>query len=324
MNQPANTTTPNANPNTPPEPAPPPNGNPPEQAEAAAQQPAADEIEETVLQRVLANQKAREKIARAMKHKVKIEGKDEELSYDDLQRNVQLTKASTQRFEEAARLRREYHQLQEAAKTNPDAFWELGRRLGLDPNRLVAERFANDLRQETMTPEERKAAELERKLADYERRDNEAKAQAEAAEMKRQSDTAYSRLLSEIGTEAKARGVSEDEVGKFVEETARHLREARRLQMPMTVQEAAQKAWDEGYEQPVSRKLSGLKTGKDLAEFLGPERRKMLREYELAELGKRDEQGRFVTPPAPEPVNGSAPKEPGQRVRKRWDEVFKR
>jgi hypothetical protein len=128
------------------------------------------------------------------KHKVKINGEELEVEYDELVRNYQLNKAITKKEQETAKLRREIaqekEQLQkffESAKQDKKVLWELARKFGHNPEELAEELVWEKLQYERMTPEQRELHELrkerearQKEKEDAERRQKELEAEEEA------------------------------------------------------------------------------------------------------------------------------------------------
>lgn len=111
----------------------------------------------------------------AERYKVAVDGSEEEVDLDTLKKMYSKGKGAEKRFEEAARLRREAEEL---AKTDP---WELIRRNGQDPDELAAQRLEQAVARAQMSPEARRIAELEAKLAETEKVTKAEKERVEAA-----------------------------------------------------------------------------------------------------------------------------------------------
>ena len=121
---------------------------------------------------------------RSIKHKVKIDGKEVEVGYDDLIRDYQLGKASQQRMNEAAAVRKQAEELIALAKSDP-------RKLLSHPNinadlRAFAETIlAEHVQEQLLTPEQKEKRDMKKKLEQYENQEKEQKTNAEKAEYDR-------------------------------------------------------------------------------------------------------------------------------------------
>jgi len=117
---------------------------------------------------------------KATKHKLKIDGQDMELDYDDLVRRAQKSTAADKRFQEAKRLHdeaskvRESSQSVEAALAKGDLSY-LVNKLGPQKAKEVFENFLiEQMEYDQLPPAEKRARELQRRLDD-----NEAERKAE-------------------------------------------------------------------------------------------------------------------------------------------------
>lgn len=110
---------------------------------------------------------------------VKVNGEDIEVTEEELLKGYRMAQASNQRFEEAAKLRKEVESIQELMKTNPAKAME---QLGLDPREFSEEYISRLLEEQMMTPEERKAAEMQRELEEYRSKERSEKERREQEE----------------------------------------------------------------------------------------------------------------------------------------------
>lgn len=106
---------------------------------------------------------------------LKIEGKEVSLPESEVLALAQQGKVSAQRFQEAARARKEAEMLWEMLQNNPA---EALKRRGIDVRKFSEETLLKYLEQEQMSPEQKKAFENEQKLREYEDRDKRAKQEA--------------------------------------------------------------------------------------------------------------------------------------------------
>lgn len=114
--------------------------------------------------------------------KLKVEGKELELPESEVIALAQQGKSAAQRFQEAARLRKETEAVVNFIKSNPK---EAMKHLGIDPRKFSEEVLMEAIQLEAMTPEQKRLHEAETKLKQIEA---EKKRQAEAARQKEIAD----------------------------------------------------------------------------------------------------------------------------------------
>lgn len=119
------------------------------------------------------------KESQKIKLKTKVDGKEveEELELEAIQRDYQKFKAADKKFQEAAAMRKQAEEFISLLKTNP-AQVLAHPSIGLDVRKLAEEYLAEQLQYESLTPEQRKAAEDRKRLEEYEKREQEAAKQA--------------------------------------------------------------------------------------------------------------------------------------------------
>lgn len=129
------------------------------------------------------------------KHRLKVDGAEEELNYEDVIKLAQLGKASGKRFQEAAQLRNEISDLFEKSKQNPDEFFKL---LGLDPVQYAEQKLRAAVEELSLTDEQKDAREAKRRLAEYEAREKAAKEHSEKAQREQQEMLVAKQIDDEI------------------------------------------------------------------------------------------------------------------------------
>lgn len=97
--------------------------------------------------------------------KLKLEGKEVELPESDVIALAQRGKVADQRFQEAATTRKQAEEIISFAKNNPTEFFK---KTGMNARQWAENYLIEELKREQMTPAERKAAENELKLKEYE------------------------------------------------------------------------------------------------------------------------------------------------------------
>ena len=138
------------------------------------------------------------------KHRVKIDGSEAEVDYDELIKAYQTGKASTKRFTEAAQKEKQVAQFLSAIKEDP--FTAL-QQLGVENVDEIAERrIADRIRWEMMPEDERERLELKKKLQQYEQKEQSYKKQQEEAQYQLEMAQALKEVDEEIGAELKKSG----------------------------------------------------------------------------------------------------------------------
>lgn len=93
------------------------------------------------------------------KYRVKVDGKEMDVTLDDLTKDYQLKATSYKRLEETARRQKELEAREAKWRDNP---WDVFKESGQDPDALAEQRLAEKIRREMMSPAERQAAEMKR------------------------------------------------------------------------------------------------------------------------------------------------------------------
>jgi len=137
------------------------------------------------------------------KYKVKIDGKEVEVTEDELLKGYQSSKSASKRFNEAAKMRKEADQLIEFMKTQPVQVIE---QLGHNFREIAEQYLIQKLEEESMDPKDRELLDAKRKLQEYEEREKQLaqqREQEEYAKMKssyeEQIDTQISDTLQKSG-----------------------------------------------------------------------------------------------------------------------------
>lgn len=141
---------------------------------------------------------------RAMMHKVKLDGKELDVPYQELVESYQLKSSSHKKFQEAADAKRQVTEFLSRAKEDP---WSLLQQLGLDPDELATKRAADRLEWEMMPEDKRRLIEKER---DVTKREKELKKFEDEREQQRQQQLAHQveqELDLEIGEVLKTKGL---------------------------------------------------------------------------------------------------------------------
>src|ERR1017187_418573 len=105
--------------------------------------------------------------------KVKIDGKEMDLPESEVLSGYQQGKVATDRFQEAAAMKKQADEIMKFAKENPKEFFA---KTGMNARQWAEEYLIQELQNEAMSPEQKKARENEEKLRKYE---TEERSQAE-------------------------------------------------------------------------------------------------------------------------------------------------
>jgi hypothetical protein len=140
------------------------------------------------------------------KHRVEIDGEEVELDYEELRRGYQRSSAANKRFLEAKRLREEAQQDEQKirqifalAKDDPDLLLQA---LGVEPLTYAEKRILKQIEQEKKSPEQLEAekwkSEAQKYREEVERREAEAAAAQEQAELEKWMSTFESMIEDTI------------------------------------------------------------------------------------------------------------------------------
>lgn len=104
---------------------------------------------------------------------VKIDGKVQELSLKEVIKLQQMERVSRQKMSEAQKVQAEHNRLMQMAKSDPARYMQ--EVLGLDPDSYAEERLARKYELQQMSPDARKALELEQQVNEFKTRDQKTK-----------------------------------------------------------------------------------------------------------------------------------------------------
>ena len=231
----------------------------------------------------------------AKKYKLKIEGQELEVDESELLKGYSMTKAANLRFEKAAEEKRRAEQerqeaikLRDAMKANP---FDVMKELGLDPRKVSEEFLIKQLEYEAMSPEAKKAMELEQKLKAYEEKEARVKAEAEEKAKKEEEETRakeIAEMSQKIAKDYEVQFLDALEASKLPKTAA----------MVAKIAEKMDIALSQGYELPVKHAVKLVEkdliqykksliegmSADELAEFLGDEPIKKLRKRDVEKV----------------------------------------
>lgn len=159
------------------------------------------------------------------KFKVTIDGVDSEVDEAELLKGYQRARAANQRFEEAAKIRRQADQLIAALQQDPISLLT-NPKLGINFDEIAEKHLLRKLENEMLTPEQRQAREMQEKLSQYEQQEAKRQEELQAQQFeaaKHQARADYERRFVEVLDKANIPKTAET-----VSRMARYLQESLR------------------------------------------------------------------------------------------------
>lgn len=137
--------------------------------EEVAEEAAPEEIKATPDKKSEAKQEVKPNIKT---FNIKVNGKNKEVKLDlnndkDLERYINLAESSTEKFEEAAMTKKQVEKLIVELKNNPLSILK-HKDLGLDVKKLAAQILEEEMKENELSPEQKKLRDMEQKLKEYE------------------------------------------------------------------------------------------------------------------------------------------------------------
>ena len=140
------------------------------------------------------------------KHRIKVNGQEREVSYEDLLAGYQLREASDAKFREAKKLAEEAGLTKkELAEFTKDP-WSFARKNGLNPFELAENLLLSKMEYESLSDDAKARLKAEREMAKYKGELEERTAKERAAAEAAQAEHAVAEIDSEIGEALKALG----------------------------------------------------------------------------------------------------------------------
>lgn len=187
------------------------------------------------------------------KHKITVDGQDEEVDLDELRRRAQLSTAAEKRFREAAeakkaaeaeraKLEKEMGEregriktLMQAMKDNPREFAKEAAKHGLNPRQFAESVLTQFLEEDiaaeeakALPPEQQKLKQLEKELEEYKRQEAARKADAEKSEAQKKADVEKAEQEKKKAEHEAAVAQKADEWGTQVRQALEQLPQAMR------------------------------------------------------------------------------------------------
>lgn len=118
------------------------------------------------------------------KYKVKIDGQDLEVAEDELLQGYQTNKAAQQRFNEAARMRKQAEEFVRIAKTDPKRLLSHPD-IGIDMLAFARDILAEQMEEEMLSPQEKELRNREKRLEEFERQQRSQEEALRASEVEK-------------------------------------------------------------------------------------------------------------------------------------------
>lgn len=222
---------------------------------------------------------------------VKVDGKEERITEEDLIRSYQKGKSADRRLEEAAKAQKSVEQFMRALQEDPEAVLN-NPNLSIDRRKLAEKWLYEQIQQELNPPDERdlKLREYEERLKRYESIEQE---EAQTKE-EREYNQAVAKRKEELG-QVFSEAMSKSSLSKNPETAAATLREMA-LYYRAYKERTGEAPDAEELAQHVEQKyfkglyeLANTLDGEELVQFLGPQIIKKLRAYDLGQLTKKSQ-----------------------------------
>lgn len=224
--------------------------------------------------------------AEVRKLKLKLEGQDVELPESEVIALAQQGRTAAKRFQEAAAYRKQAEDILKAAEENPAEFFT---KRGKDARKWAEEYLLEQIQREAMSPEQKKAAENEKRLKEYEAQDKKAKDEArqkEMADLQKKHMQNYDKLFVEALTDSGLPKTAYT-VKRMAELQLVNLRKGLELDA-----KSLAKIVREDYISE-QKQLFGAMDGDALMDALGPDVVKKLSKAQIAKLKARSATGQF-------------------------------
>lgn len=141
-------------------------------------------------------------------HRVKIDGRELDVTTEELIAGYQTARSSTNRYKEAAQIRKETQQfVAELAKGDPDHIAALFKRIGVNFDQVAETYLTRKLEELQMPPAERGMRELERERAAFERERQRALQQSQEAQIEREAQQYQAVIRQEMADAFAGAGV---------------------------------------------------------------------------------------------------------------------
>lgn len=133
-------------------------------------------------------------------YEIKVNGKTKNIKIDlddeaELIRRLQLAEAGQEAMQENAETKKAFNDFMAKVKENP---WALFSELGLDTDELLSQKIDEILKENELTPEQKKQIEMEQELENLRKEKEQAQREREERERQAQLDAATQQVIKEI------------------------------------------------------------------------------------------------------------------------------
>jgi hypothetical protein len=168
--------------------------------------------------------------------KVKINGEDAKVTVQEAVDNYQLGLAARSKFEQATKMRQQSEQFINLL-SNKDTIWNVIQQLGHDPDTLAEEYIVERIKVESMSPEEKRAMEAERRYEEMARKAKQLEDQQNEATLKSQQKEYAERIQADINEALDSVGLIKNK--RTVAKVAQVLAQGLQNDMQLTPTQAA-------------------------------------------------------------------------------------
>ena len=249
--------------------------------------------------------------------RVKVDGKEIDVTEAEIIRLAQLGKSAYGKFEEAAKERKKVEEFKSALKKDfVGALSKHGKEMGLEApqiRQMVEDYLVDQIKKESMTPDQKSKYEMEQELKSYKEKEHLTKQQAEAQEMaqlQEQYAAQYDRSFSDA--------LQKTNIPKTpftVARMATYMSQALEAGYDLDPMDAA-KLVHEDYQSDIKVTFKDM-TGEQIINLIGADNAKKIRQHDVSKL-----QNRYVKPKGGETEEVVVNK--GKKDHKSWEDFTSR
>ncbi len=245
--------------------------------------------------------------------KVVIDGVEEEVDLDTLKKHYGLDKASYKRFQQAAAKEREVQATLAELAGDDDAVFRYLKKQGKDPVKAAERLLTEELRRQSLSPEEQQREQARAELEELHAQREEARREYESYREQQEAARYYDEYARTIPQAITAAGIPQELTQVVLPLVARRMEDAVINGYDLDARTAAHQARQEVTQ--LFRSMAKSLPPDKLAEMLGKEGVAALRKHDLERLqqpGQRVARG----------TNVRTNENPGRRPKKSWSDVF--
>lgn len=209
------------------------------------------------------------------KHKLKVNGVEREVDQNELLRLASLGLGANEKFEQAAKLRREHEEMMKQIEADPIKYLQ-----SKDPEfRKKAEDFLyQQILDDEMSPEAKKARELEEQLKKYQEKEEQDKKSREEEENQKQIEKYSAEYEKQLISALESSQLPKDP--DIVRDVVRVMQDALEADVELSFEEAASFV----KQKTISSVMAVLSKVDNLHEFLGDEILNKIRKSDLEKI----------------------------------------